>query len=334
VSPEAPTPTANVLNIPVAEIGPNPHNPRRLFDEEPMKILRESVKKLGILVPVTVYQAPRGHRPSSERYILLDGERRWRCARELNLPDVPAIVVERPSDTQNILTMFHIHNLREGWQLMPTALKLKVLMDALRETNERKLTELTKLSIPQIRRCKILLTYPVRYQNLMLAPPSERLKADFFVELDRVRRPALTDRFEPWISRGDSHTVGILLDKYEAEVINAVTDFRQLAEIYRSAASQGKQRRLVKEFDHFLSRPEMTIDEIDVPGASYAKEAKEIQRSARRLLSQIEPLQVEVIASDDTLVRTLKRLEHVIHDKLESGLLIGVRDEQNGDNRS
>jgi hypothetical protein len=168
----------------------------------------------------------------------------------------------------------------------------------------------------------------------MLAPPSERLKADFFVELDRVRRPALTDRFEPWISRGDSHTVGILLDKYEAEVINAVTDFRQLAEIYRSAASQGKQRRLVKEFDHFLSRPEMTIDEIDVPGASYAKEAKEIQRSARRLLSQIEPLQVEVIASDDTLVRTLKRLEHVIHDKLESGLLIGVRDEQNGDNRS
>jgi len=333
VSTEAPTPTASVLKIGIGEIGPNPHNPRRLFDEEPMKILLESVKKLGILVPLTVYQAPRGHRPTSERYILLDGERRWRCARELDFPDVPAIVVERPSDTQNILTMFHIHNLREGWQLMPTALKLKVLMDSLRETNERKLTELTKLSIPQIRRCKILLSYPVRFQNLMLAPSSERMKADFFIELDRVRRPALSDRFEPWVTRGDSQTVGILLDKYETEVITAVTDFRQLAEIYRSAVSQGKQRRLAREFNHFLSRPAMTIDDIEVPGASFARETKEIQRSARRLLSQIEPLQVEVIASDNTLIQTLKRLEHVIHEKLESGLLIGVHDDQNGDNR-
>lgn len=333
MSIEAPIPTASVLKVPVTQIGPNPHNPRRLFDEEPMRILRESVKKLGILVPLTVYVAPRGHRPASERYILLDGERRWRCAKELDIDDVPAIVVEPPSDTQNILTMFHIHNLREGWQLMPTALKLKVLMDTLRETNERKLTELTKLSIPQIRRCKILLTYPARFQNLMLAPPSERMKADFFIELDRVRRPALTDRFEPWVSRGDSHTVGIMLDKYEDEVINAVTDFRQLAEIYRSATAQGKERRLVREFDHFLSRPSMTIDEIDVPGASFAKEAREIHRSARRLLAQIEPLQVEVIASDNSLVKTLSRLERVIHEKLEAGLLVGVRDDSSGNDR-
>src|SRR5712692_4853639 len=264
VGAEVPSPSASVLNIPVGAIGPNPHNPRRLFDDEPMTILRESVEKLGILVPVTVYEAPRGHRPPSERYILLDGERRWRCAQELKFSEVPAIVVQRPSDTQNILTMFHIHNLREGWQLMPTALKLKVLMDALHERNERKLTELTKLSIPQIRRCKILLTYPVRFQNLMLAPPSERMKADFFIELDRVRRPALADDFEPWVSRGDSRTIAIVLDKYENEVIDAVTDFRQLAEIYRSATAQGKQRRLIKEFDHFLSRPAMTIDEIEV----------------------------------------------------------------------
>src|SRR6266516_7189573 len=219
MSTAASVPTAQVLDVRVDQIGPNPHNPRCLFAEDPMRILRESVQKLGILVPVTLYESPPGHHPANEKYVLLDGERRWRCAQELKLASVPEIVVERPTDTQNILTMFHIHNVREGWQLMPTALKLKTLMDALEETNERKLNELTKLSISQIRRCKILLSYPKRYQNMMLAPPSERMKADFFIELDRVRRPALDDRFQPWVVRGDSDSISIVLKKYEAGII-------------------------------------------------------------------------------------------------------------------
>jgi ParB family transcriptional regulator, chromosome partitioning protein len=203
--------TARVLKIQVDQIGPNPHNPRRLFDEEPMAILRESVRKPGILVPVTLYEAPKDQAPAGPQYILLDGERRWRCAQELKIPTIPAIVVERPTETQNILTMFHIHYVREGWQRMPTALKLKVLIDDLKETNKRKLSELTKLSVAQVRRCKILLSYPKRFQNMMLAPPTERMKADFFIELDRIRRPALEDRIEPWIEHGDSETISILL---------------------------------------------------------------------------------------------------------------------------
>ena len=112
-----------VAHIPVASIGPNPHNPRRLFDEEPLRVLRESIEKLGILVPVTVYQERGERRSTDTAYVLLDGERRWRCAQDLKLESVPAIVVGEPDDVQNILTMFHIHNLREGWrsrQLLPS----------------------------------------------------------------------------------------------------------------------------------------------------------------------------------------------------------------------
>lgn len=319
--------TAKVREIRVDEIAPNPHNPRRLFDEEPMRILRESVQKLGILVPVALYKAPPEHRPQKEHYILLDGERRWRCAEELHMLSVPAIVVDRPSDTQNILTMFHIHNVREGWQLMPTALKLKVLIEELRETNERKLAELTKLSVAQIRRCKILLSYPKRFQNKMLAPPSERMKTDFFIEMDRIRRPALADQFEPWMQHGDSQSIDILLQKYESKVIVAVTDFRQLAEIYHAAKARGKTRRLNSEFNKFLQRPAMTIEEIDVPGASFAKDVKEMHRSAKRLVAQLEAAEVEAVASDEDLVSILNRLRKLILEKLEAGLLVGVRDE-------
>ena len=172
---------ARVTRISVSDISPNPHNPRRLFDEEPMKILQESIDKLGILVPVTVYEPRRSASKSDKKYVLLDGERRWRCAIELDLKSIPAIIVEQPTEEQNILTMFHIHNVREGWQLMPTALKLHTLMELLGETNERRLCELTQLSVSQIRRCKILLTYPKTFQNMMLAPQSARMKADFFI---------------------------------------------------------------------------------------------------------------------------------------------------------
>jgi len=215
---------------------------------------------------------------------------------------------------------------------MPTALKLKILMEGLQETNERKLSELTKLSVSQIRRCKILLSYPKRFQNMMLAPPSERMKTDFFIELDRIRRPALEDKFEPWLQHGDAESIDVLLQKYESKVIVNVTDFRRIAEIYRAAQKDGKRRRLESEFGKFLEVPEMTIDDLNVPGATFAKEVKEIQRSAKRLVAQLEAAEIEAIASDKDLVRMLNRLWKLLHTKLEAGLLVKVRDEEDDEN--
>jgi len=314
---------ARVRSISIPEISPNPHNPRRLFDEEPMRILEESIRKLGILVPVTVYRDTSARHAT--QYILLDGERRWRCAKELGLGTIPAIVIQKPSEEQNILTMFHIHNVREGWQLMPTALKLKVLIERLQETNERKLNELTQLSISQIRRCKILLTYPRKYQEMMLAPVSERMKADFFIELQRIRGPALEDRLRPWTRRGDAKCIGILLEKYEGGVIKAVTDFRRIAEIYRASTKLRKEKLFLKRFDRFLDEEDATIDEIAVPGATFAKEAKEIQRTAKRLLNQVEAIELEWIASDSAAIKLLQRLVRSLQKKLEQALLTGPR---------
>jgi len=83
--------------------------------------------------------------------------------------------------------MFNIHNLREQWDLMPTALSLEVLIKELGESDERRLAELTKVSEPQIRRCKLLLSYDKKYQAMMMDPDSEkRVKANFFIELHPV----------------------------------------------------------------------------------------------------------------------------------------------------
>src|SRR5438132_1652139 len=90
-----------VKNLSTDKLRPNPHNPRMLFDREPLNVLRESIKRVGILVPLTVYQEKRtGH------YVILDGQRRWMCAQQIGLGRIPVNEVAEPTLVQNVVTMF------------------------------------------------------------------------------------------------------------------------------------------------------------------------------------------------------------------------------------
>jgi ParB family chromosome partitioning protein len=73
-------------------IDPNELNPRIRFPADEEEQLSKSIKQQGILVPLIVYERQK------ERYALLDGERRLRCARKLGLQKVPAHVLPMPPD--------------------------------------------------------------------------------------------------------------------------------------------------------------------------------------------------------------------------------------------
>lgn len=109
-------------------------------------------------------------------------------AKELGLKTVPVNEVEEPSLVENIVTMFQIHKLREDWELMPSALKLELLIQETNDPNNKRLAALTGLDEAVVVRCKKLLSYEKKYQEMMLDPdPEKRTKADFFIELYPVR---------------------------------------------------------------------------------------------------------------------------------------------------
>jgi ParB family chromosome partitioning protein len=86
---EGPETTASTLrDLAVGSIGPNPHQPRRHFDEEALSSLVASVRELGVLQPVLVRAAGEG------AYELIAGERRWRAAKRAGLATIPALVRE------------------------------------------------------------------------------------------------------------------------------------------------------------------------------------------------------------------------------------------------
>ena len=74
------------VEIPVAAIVPNPHQPRQHFDPEALEALANSIKEYGIVQPLVVQQRGKG------KYELVAGERRLRAAQLCHLSKVPAII--------------------------------------------------------------------------------------------------------------------------------------------------------------------------------------------------------------------------------------------------
>jgi len=96
-----------IIQLAVGEVGPSPLQPRRVFAEENLAEVVESIRARGIFQPLIVRRSPKG-----SGYELIAGERRWRAARTLNLAKVPVIV--RQATDQQVLELALIENLQRA----------------------------------------------------------------------------------------------------------------------------------------------------------------------------------------------------------------------------
>ena len=112
------------MDVPVDAITPNPHQPRRSFDEAALKELAGSMKVNGVIQPILVRPAGEG------KYQLIAGERRWRAAQLAQLSTIPAIVRDVDALTQAQLAM--IENIqREDLNPIDRAMGYQVLVKEL-----------------------------------------------------------------------------------------------------------------------------------------------------------------------------------------------------------
>jgi len=85
-------PGAQLRELPVGDVVPNPKQPRQVFDDEALEELTHSVREFGLLQPIVVREAADG------RFELIMGERRLRASRAAGLETVPAIVRDTTDD--------------------------------------------------------------------------------------------------------------------------------------------------------------------------------------------------------------------------------------------
>jgi ParB family chromosome partitioning protein len=119
----------DLRSLPVELIVPNPHQPRRAFDESGLQALAGSLRERGVLQPVLV-------RPiASGTYELVAGERRWRAAQIAGLESIPALVRER-DDAQALETALIENMAREDLNPVEEARACAALVEELGLTRE------------------------------------------------------------------------------------------------------------------------------------------------------------------------------------------------------
>jgi ParB family chromosome partitioning protein len=94
---------AQIREVPIARILPNPAQPRLSYEEDSLTELADSIREHGVLQPILV-------RPVGGQYELIAGERRWRASRMAQQESIPAIVVE--FDDETALEVSIIENLQ------------------------------------------------------------------------------------------------------------------------------------------------------------------------------------------------------------------------------
>lgn len=113
--------SAEIKELAVSEVFPNPEQPRKAFDENALKELAASILKHGVIQPITVAESHGG-------YMIVAGERRFRASVLAGLKTVPAIV--KDYDEREIKEVALLENLqREDLNPIEEARALKRLMD-------------------------------------------------------------------------------------------------------------------------------------------------------------------------------------------------------------
>lgn len=150
--------TEKVEQISLMDIKPNPFQPRKIFDEEAMKELSESIKEHGVLQPVIL-------RKKGSKYEIVVGERRFRASQLANVDLIPAVI--RELSDQQMMELAILENLqREDLTPIEEAEAYQNLMEHLNLTQEQLAFRLGK-SRPHIANHVRLLTLPEVVRNII-----------------------------------------------------------------------------------------------------------------------------------------------------------------------
>lgn len=123
------TETSGTFSLPISQVESCSGQPRKAFDEDALNDLADSIRRHGIIQPLTVRKLSSGY------YQIVAGERRWRAARLAGLSEVPVVVIE--ADDRKAAELAMIENLqREDLNPMEEAAGFQSLVQTYHMTQE------------------------------------------------------------------------------------------------------------------------------------------------------------------------------------------------------
>ncbi len=147
-----------VVEVPLAELRPNPYQPRQVFDEEALNELASSIKEHGVFQPIIVKKSIKG-------YEIIAGERRVRASKKAGLKTIPALIRQLTDDQMAEVAL--LENLqRENLNILEEAKAYKQLIEKLAITQDELAKKVSK-SRSHVTNILGLLRLPNEVQDLI-----------------------------------------------------------------------------------------------------------------------------------------------------------------------
>jgi ParB family chromosome partitioning protein len=238
--------TGRVVFLPLRAVRPNPAQPRKIFREEALQDLADSIRQHGILQPLSVRRIGAG-------YELIAGERRLRAAQLAGLTEIPCIVMTMDDKESGLAAM--VENLqRQDLDFVEEARGIAALMD--------------KWSISQEQTAKMLGKSQSAIANkLRLLKHSEKV-------LDALREAGLTERHGRALlrlsSEGQKLEVIALIHQLDMNVARTEQYIQSLLE-----EKQPKEKR--PNVSAFIRNLTQSLSKIQLSGIPAVSERKETE---------------------------------------------------------
>ena len=228
---------AGIVQLPVGDIDANPNQPRKLFDDERLAELSQSIAEYGVISPLTV-------RLHYGRYELVSGERRLRAARMAGLKKVPCIILDVDMEESGLLAL--VENLqRQDLDFLEEARGIENLMRLYGLSQEECARRLGRSQSAVANKLRLL-----------------RLPGDV---LDSLREHGLTERHGRALLRlPDDAARRAALEHILAEGLNVAQTDRYIDSLLAPAPerpkSAGKRSFILKDVRVFLNTVSHSLD--------------------------------------------------------------------------
>ena len=238
--------TGRVVFLPLRAVRPNPAQPRKIFREEALQDLADSIRQHGVLQPLSV-------RRSGTGYELIAGERRLRAAQIAGLGEIPCIVMTMDDKESGLAAM--VENLqRQDLDFIEEARGIAALMD--------------KWAISQEQTAKMLGKSQSAIANKL------RLLKHPDAVLDALREAGLTER----------HARALLKLTSESQKLEAIAVIRQqdmtvarTEQYIQSLLESGPKQQRQPNVAAFIRNLTQSLSKIQLSGISAVSERKETE---------------------------------------------------------
>lgn len=246
--------------INIKDIRPNEYNPREEISKTEVADIRDSIKEVGgILVPLVVYE-------ENGKYVLLDGERRWRAAKDLAKYDpkyqkVPANIILGPlSENENLLTMFNIHMERKQWSTAAIAEAIGKLLEFNPGLSTRELADKMHVTSTAINEAKQFLRMP---ENLRRRALEGDLDEYYLILLGRSLR--VCERIFPKLIKkyGWQNLAEKFIAKVDNGLIQIARDFNLISKMTKTCIQYDEEALFIKLFERMVKDERFTPADAD-----------------------------------------------------------------------